>query len=125
MSTIGMLRPTTPGKFDEFVGQILTLDLDLSIRLVANEPGGSDQAPSHLILSKNNVGREIQIGSAWTKTIQSAQRYGEQFLSLTLDDPSFGQPLNVAAFKVDGRDFWDVTWRRRQDRVATDAQNDR
>ncbi len=122
MSNIGMLRPTTPGGTDEFVGQILTLDLDLAIRLVPNEANGSAKAPSHLILSKNKSGREVQVGSAWTKTITSAQRYGEQFLSLTLDDPSFSHPLNVAAFKVENSDEWDVTWRRRQDRSSTDNQ---
>ena len=122
MSTIGILRPTTPGEFDEFVGQISTLDHDLHIRIVANDNAAGENTPSHIILSRNNAGREIQIGSAWSKTIKTAQRLGEKFLSLTIDDPSFGHPLNVAAFKTKGGDQWDITWRRRQDQKTKDSQ---
>ena len=45
-------------------------------------------------------------------------REGEQFLSLTLTDPSFGKPLNVAAFKTDIEGAWDIVFRHRQEKAA-------
>jgi uncharacterized protein (DUF736 family) len=48
----------------------------------------------------------------------SPDKFGQTFLSITLDDPSFPQPLNVSAFKQPNSDEYAITWRRRQDRPA-------
>jgi uncharacterized protein (DUF736 family) len=58
----------------------------------------------------------VRIGSVWKKTIKAQRRAGEEFLSLTVDEPSFPAPLNVAAFMTERPGIWDITWRRRQDR---------
>lgn len=115
MPKVGYLKPTSPNETSEFVGMISSLDLALNIRLTLNEQTGSAQAPTHKIMSRNAAGLEIEIGSAWTKTIQTANRYGETFYSMTLDDPSFDKPLNVAAFKDSHEEIWNITWRRRQE----------
>lgn len=115
MSKIGYLKSTSPNDTSELVGVISSLDLAINIRLTPNEQSGSEQAPSHRIMSRNPAGLEVEIGSAWTKTIQNSNRYGEVFFSMTLDDPSFAKPLNVAAFKDPHEDVWNITWRRRQE----------
>jgi uncharacterized protein (DUF736 family) len=70
---------------------------------------------------KSRSGKDVEVGSAWRKTIRSGAKVGEEFLTLTIDDPSFPSALNVAAFKNGRPGEWDVGWRRRQDRPSTDA----
>jgi uncharacterized protein (DUF736 family) len=66
-------------------------------------------------MARNPVGNPVRIGAAWEKTIKRGERVGEEFLSLTLDDPSLPNSLNVAAFKSNtDDDVWEITFRRRQ-----------
>lgn len=69
-------------------------------------------APAYDVLA---VGKnpESKIGAAWLKKPNKPQSKISEFLSLTLDDPSFPTPLNVAAFPK-GNGEWDISWRRRQ-----------
>ena len=39
-------------------------------------------------------------------------------LSLSLDDPSFSEPLNLAAFKAEEADTLDVVWNRPRQKDA-------
>lgn len=116
MTTIGHLKSITPDGMGEFIGHILSIDFDLDIHLTPNESSNHPQAPSHNIFARSASGKEFPVGAAWTKSIKTADRYGEQFLSLTLDDPSFPRALNVAAFKNANGETWDISWRRRQDK---------
>lgn len=113
MSKIGYLEEVQNDGEKEYWGEIKTLTHNLKLRLVANKDfGGSPSAPDYFIMSKNHSG-EIQIGSAWLKPLNSPNSNAREFLSITLDDPSFVTPLNVAAFPKDNKK-WDISWRRRQ-----------
>ena len=116
MAIIGHLKAISEDGLSELVGEIRTLDVELNIKLVANDERFGDNSPSYWIFSRGKSGREIRVGSAWKKTIQSGENLGDDFLSLTIDDPGFSHPLNVAAFKSDGQWTWSIVWRRRQDR---------
>ena len=120
MLNIGRLQTVEENGYRQIRGEIQTLDLDLSIWLEGRSDTSSDQAPAFSVLTKSRTGKPIQIGSAWKKTIKTGQRMGEEFLSLTLDNPSFPSALNVAAFKSERPGEWDVTWRRRQDRLPAE-----
>lgn len=113
MSVIGQLEEIKQSGRSEFVGYVRTLQLALRFRLAENQSGNSPEAPHYLIVAKSIDGREIQIGAAWKRRAKAQATEGDEFLSITFDDPSLEKPLNVAAFrKADG--FWDITWRRRQ-----------
>ena len=116
MTTIGYLKPTTADSMGDLVGKIQTLDFDLEIHLSINTQSTGDKAPSHKIFAKSRSGNEFEVGAAWTKKILTAEQYGKEFLSLTLDDPSFPRALNVAAFRNADDKSLDITWRRRQDK---------
>ncbi len=119
MADIGYLNREADGDEEVFVGKIQTLEMDINLALRATGEPASSRRPSHRIYAKSAQGRLTQIGSAWTKELKQPDRFGEPFLSLTLDDPSFPQALNVSAFKKPGTDNYTITWRRRQAGSAT------
>lgn len=84
MSKVNQLMRDGSGKM---VGRFKTLTVNLQLELVPTGKSGNN--PSHRV-----VANDVEIGAAWEKPLQS----GELFYSLTMDDPSFPQPLNVAAF---------------------------
>ena len=121
MSEIGFLMPTHEGPEEILTGTIRTLQMVLDVSLQpTGEPVGS-QRPSHRIAARSPTGQYVEIGSAWTKEMTRPDKFGETFLSLTIDDPSFAHPLNVSAFKKPNSDEYRITWRRRQDRQQSTA----
>ena len=117
MSKIGNLKEIKIGELYE--GEINTLDLSLPFEIRKLTSSSTNlKAPTHVILAWNKNGIEVPVGSAWAKTINKPGREGEQFLSITFSDPSFGKPLNVAAFKSETENVWSIVFRHRQDRAA-------
>lgn len=115
----GRLAPADGGA--AFAGQINTLQLQLRIVLRANPRyrSGNNDSPKYEVFAKTSAG-EVQIGRAWERAIDRGERAGEKMLSLTLDDPSFDKPLNLAAFpNADGG--FDVAWRRPRQRPDGDS----
>lgn len=84
-------------------GRITTLKLDFTVRFVAVPNRQSMDSPAFDIQTPQGV----NLGAAWEKS----DKNGGKYLSLTLDDPSFEAPLNLAAFKRDG-DKFDLIWNR-------------
>jgi len=109
MSKIGYLKPTTDGNPQELYGEIKTLQLQLQINLVPVERKTKDAAPDYTIFANG----DIEIGSAWRKVKQQVGDDPLEFLSITIDDPSMPNVLNVAAFKLESG-MYEITWRRRQ-----------
>jgi len=120
MSKIGFLEEVQNNGEKEYWGEIKSLTHNLKLRLVANKDfGGSPNAPDYLVLSKSPAG-EIQIGNAWLKLLNNPTSNAKEFLSITLDDPSFVTPLNVAAFPK-GDKKYDISWKRRQANTQGEA----
>lgn len=95
-----------------FYGRLRTLAVRLMIELQPNEaPQGAE--PPDFIAYARDAGELIPIGGAWKKEVQGGRNKGMRFLSMTLDDPSFAAPLNVAAFpgEADGLP-WQIVWNR-------------
>ena len=104
----------------ELWGHIQTMQLELEFRMLPMSDRPSPNSPDYIIVGKNQKGGWVEIGGAWEKTPKGHGMGGEPFLSITIDDPSFEQGLNVAAFTNDGK-TWDVTWRRRQNSATPEA----
>ncbi len=118
MSKIGFLKPVRTGAHEELHGEIKTLQMQLKVRLVPDHYKKSDTAPEYIICAQG----DIQIGAAWKKTKSQIGDVALEFLSITIDDPSLPNALNVAAFQ-NKEGGWDITWRRRQQGQVNETQN--
>lgn len=112
---IGELQQLDGG---EFKGQFRTLTAGARLRLDRNQKR-DDNSPDYIVNALTDDGELVAIGNAWSKE-SNANGRAMRFLSITMDDPSWDKPLNVAAFPIDGRPgVLELTWRReRQDRRA-------
>lgn len=79
MTTIG----TFTKQADGYAGTVRTLTLNVKVKLVPNEKD-SENGPDFRIFASN-----FELGAAWRKTSKANREY----LSVTLDDPSFPKPL--------------------------------
>jgi len=115
MSKIGTLKQYGPGDFwSDLRGTIRTLGLKADIRIAAvSNPSPNPDAPTHSVFVRDPDGDMMELGSAWKKSITRGMNAGEDFLSVTIDDPSFPHPLNFAIFR-NGEEA-NATWRRRQE----------
>lgn len=111
MADCGNLLPNdgNPG----FRGSIRTLSHKLKIELAQNEEKRGQESPDFLVYASVD-GDMVEIGAAWQRQVQArGANNGRRFLSITLDDPSFPAPLNVAAFEPDSEGLpWPITWNR-------------
>lgn len=106
---IGKLHQQQDGTMSGF---ICTLKMDINFNLEKNpERNNNPKAPTYIIMAG-----KADLGRAWENT---ANKTGEVYLSLELDDPSFFNKLKCAAFRnQDGT--WRIVWDRQQPQVNTD-----
>lgn len=112
MPAIGYLNQEGEGVF---AGRLRTLTHNLRLSLVpvdADDKRGED-SPDFTAYAVDG-GDNIPLGSGWKKQRRDVRgQVVGWFISLTLDDPSFPAPLNVAAFPGDATGApWQVVWNR-------------
>lgn len=89
MTTIGTFTQQNDG----FTGSVRTLSVNVKVKIVPNDKT-KENSPDYRILAGN-----YELGAAWKKTAQNTQR---EYLSVTLDDPSF--PSTLYARLVDNEE---------------------
>jgi uncharacterized protein (DUF736 family) len=98
MANIG----TFTAEKDGFAGTLRTLTLNVKVKLVPNDRGDNEKAPDFRVQAAGH-----DIGAAWKKTSEA----GRDYLSVTLDDPSF--PATVYARLIEGENgMHDLIWSR-------------
>jgi len=107
----------TNDELAELSGHIKTMEFEASIKIRRDDPSNNPDAPTHSVSARSPKGNYVPVGSAWTKKIVNGPNAGGEFLSVTLDDPSFEHPLNFAVFQ-EGNGQWNAVWRRRQTSAA-------
>ena len=117
MSTVGQIIEKHQDGKTIRTGYIKTLEVDLTFELKPNTASTSPMSPDYVILMMNSRGAGAQVGAAWRRTIDKPEKDPFEMMSITIDDPSFPHPLNVAAFQRDDGN-WDISFRRRQNKVA-------
>jgi uncharacterized protein (DUF736 family) len=100
MTVIGHFVPDTDG----YVGIIRTLTLHAKLRLVAIDNKAKEDGPDFRIL----FGMQ-EVGAAWKAMTHEAEP--RDYLSATIDDPTFPEPLRGAMFEVNGK--LSFVWRRK------------
>ena len=100
MSQIGTFTRTTDG----YAGTIRTFMLNRDLIIVPAETSDTENAPNYRILAAG-----AEIGAGWKRTGDKAGDY----VSLLIDDPSFGQPIRANLFQVErGSDAFHLIWTR-------------
>lgn len=118
MSIIGTLAPVQRDGAQALHGHICTLTLDCTLLLQpTGEPSGSNR-PAFRVHAEKAADHIVEIGAAWQKRRKDGS--GEPFLTITLDDPSFDNAINVAAFPNENGGY-QISWRRQADRNAGQA----
>lgn len=118
MTTIGKLTPRSKDDFwAELSGFISTLAFQADIRISRRKTVDTDStSPTHRVSVRGPQGDYVEIGAGWSKAMKRGANSGDEFLSVTLDDPSFPHPLNFAVFRDEDNAL--ATWRRRQVEAA-------
>ena len=109
MAQIGTFKRTTDG----YTGTIRTLTLNRDVIVIVPAiASDTENAPNYRVLAD-----DVEIGAAWNRTGDKAGDY----LSLIIDDPSFGQPIRANLFQVvSGGDTFHLIWTRPSRRAARD-----
>ncbi len=95
-------------KDDGFFGRIRTLTLDAEVTILPIDETDAENAPNHRIFADG-----LEVGAAWDRTGERAGAY----LSVTIDDPSFVEPIRARMFESDTRkDTWNLHWSRKSRR---------
>ncbi|MEJ1978609.1 MAG: DUF736 domain-containing protein [Acetobacteraceae bacterium] len=103
MAQIGEFKRTKSG----FSGRIRSLALDVELVLVPADHSDAENAPDYRIHLGDDDGPEV--GAGWKRT---GERAGE-YVSLQLDDPSFGQPIRANLFQADDKgSVFNLLWNR-------------
>jgi uncharacterized protein (DUF736 family) len=106
MATIGTFKKDGAG----YSGSIETLTLKAKITF---EPADrkSDKAPDFRVF---HIGDDFtsEIGAAWKKT----SKEGAEYLSVSLDDPSFAEKLNCRLVKTGSEQGHSLFWERTRPR---------
>jgi uncharacterized protein (DUF736 family) len=100
MSVIGTFVPTTDG----YVGSIRTITLHAKLRIVAVDAKQRDDQPDFKIM----FGAQ-EVGAAWKANTHEAEP--RDYLSATIDDPLFAEPIRGALFEENGN--LSFVWRRK------------
>jgi uncharacterized protein (DUF736 family) len=101
MPVIGTFAPTTDG----YVGSIRTITLHAKLRIVAVDAKQRDDQPDFKIM----FGAQ-EVGAAWKAKIHETEP--RDYLSATIDDPLFAEPIRGALFEENGN--LSFVWRRKE-----------
>jgi len=97
---------------DGFFGNVSTLTLDAKLAILPAEKSDAENAPDHRVFYEG-----MEIGAAWDRTGEKAGNY----LSVSIDDPSFTQPIRANLFRDDDAgSSWSLHWTRLKPREERD-----
>jgi uncharacterized protein (DUF736 family) len=104
MATIGTFKKDG----DEFSGTLETLTMKANITLIPNAKK-SDAAPDYRVFQQTEEFTS-EIGAAWKKSAKD----GSEYLSVSLDDPSFADKINCRLIKTSIEHSYTLFWERQR-----------
>jgi len=114
MAQVGTFKRTKTG----ISGRLRTLALNAELVLIPVDKRDAENAPDYRIHLGDVDGSEVgpEVGAGWKRTGEKAGDY----ISLQLDDPSFGQPIRANLFQADDKGTaFDLLWNRTSRRHET------
>ena len=115
---IGELQEKITNSGKILVGVINSLAFSASIEFHPAPKSENTNSPAFIIYAKSNNGGRVQIGAAWIKHLKKGPNSGEEFLTITIDDPSLPRALHLAAFQNPETNNWEIMFRRRQEQSS-------
>jgi uncharacterized protein (DUF736 family) len=103
MATIGTFKKDGAG----FAGNIETLTLKAKITLEPNNRKNTDKAPDYLVVQIADDFTS-EIGAAWNRK----SREGAEYLSVSIDDPSFAEAIYCRLVKTGSEQGHTLYWDR-------------
>jgi len=101
MAHIGTFTKTRTG----FTGRLRTLALDVELTIRPADKSDAENAPDYGIFAAD----DLEVGAAWSRSGEKAGDY----LSISIDDPTFTQPLRAALFQSEAdAKVWNLMWSR-------------
>ncbi|MHC8493646.1 DUF736 family protein [Thalassospira sp. SM2505] len=99
----------------------LTVRLDVELHAIKENwdkgkppvagPDGAGR-PAYSVYAKGIAG-VVDIGAVWVKTVKKqGPNFGKQFFTMTLDDMSFPEKINLAAYEAGEPGVYDLKWER-------------
>lgn len=100
MATIGTFTRQDKGGY---TGAIRTLSFNAKVQIIPDPTKTKPGQPDYRVYSA-----KVELGAAWKKTSEA----GRDYLSVSIDDPSFAQPLNAALIEAEEPDGYNLVWSR-------------
>ena len=98
---------TYDAESDSYLGEVTTLTFSRSNVHVSPVDRPSEKGPHYRIEAETHYG-VVEFGAAWKRTSEK----GQEFLSVSIDDPSLSGALNAALFlNEEGREA-SLVWNR-------------
>lgn len=101
MKTIGHFKKVGNG----YEGTIETFVLDVKVKFVPNEKTAENQPDYRLVRGRSEV------GGAWKRTAKEGER---EYLSVSIDDPSFSDTVRARLFEAEDKSF-NLVWNRQKE----------
>lgn len=101
MKTIGTFKKVG----NNFEGTIETLALNAKVKFVPNEKTAGTQPDFRIITGRS------EIGGAWKRTAKEGER---EYLSVSIDDPSFSDTVRARLFEAEDKSF-NLVWNRQKE----------
>jgi uncharacterized protein (DUF736 family) len=97
-------------KADSYTGDVTTLTFHRNnVQLRPNDKPG-EKGPEYRVVGQTASGN-VEFGAAWKRT---SEKNGQEFLSVSLDDPSFAAAVNGALFVDDDGENAVLVWNRQK-----------
>jgi len=103
-------------KENTFQGNLMTLIVQYYGICFRPVEKSSDKEPDYRVIAPTEQG-DVEFGAAWKRTSER----GQEFLSVSLDDPSFSAPINAALFPDEGGKTAKLVWNRAKPKPANMA----
>tara|TARA_R110000787_G_scaffold22424_7_gene65178 strand:+ start:2640 stop:2993 length:354 start_codon:yes stop_codon:yes gene_type:complete len=114
MTNIGTFRSANNTDIlSELIGTVRTINFSGKLSIQRDTGSSHPNAPTHRVSLVPDDAAKIEVGAAWTQRIKRGPREGEEFLSVTIDDPAWENSFSFSIFQED-ETTWIATWRRRQ-----------
>jgi uncharacterized protein (DUF736 family) len=95
---------------DTYAGDVTTLTFHRSnVQLRPVEKSGKDQ-PDYRVVAQTALGT-VEFGAAWKRT---SEKKGQDFLSVSIDDPALSGALNAALFAGETAETAVLVWNRKK-----------
>jgi uncharacterized protein (DUF736 family) len=101
---------TYDAQSDTYAGDVTTLTFHRSnVQLRPVEKSGKDQ-PDYRVVAQTALGT-VEFGAAWKRT---SEKKGQDFLSVSIDDPALSGVLNAALFEGETAETAVLVWNRKK-----------